>query len=81
MKNKYLLNLPWYFGLAINNRKCSIMLKIEVQPIAENLLQNKTTSGLFDEFAIANPKDHILNAIHISKNVLFIFDFRFNPII
>ncbi len=46
--------------------------------MAEKRLQNKALSKLVIEFAMANPKDHILNARQISIKTLCILDFGFN---
>ena len=54
------------------------MPNIEVQPTAEKRLQNKAASMLLCELAIAKPKDHMLNATHIDKNNLFMFDSEFS---
>ena len=80
-KYKILLSFLSSFCLVSNNRKCNIRLNIEVIPMDAKRLQKKAAFRLLDEFAIANPKDHILNAMQRSKKTLFIFDFKFNLII
>ena len=52
-------------------KKCRKMLYADVQPKAENRLQNKQISILAAEFAMENPKDQIQRDIQSARNNLF----------